>query len=49
MMKQYNPSYSPGVVARINDPWRRILAEYRPAPSWVRRYRSEMAGERRAA
>ena len=49
MMKQYNPTYSPGVVARLDDPWRRILTAYRPAPPWARRYRSEMPVELRAA
>jgi hypothetical protein len=29
MMKQYHPVYSPGLAARINDPWRRILHTYR--------------------
>jgi hypothetical protein len=38
MMKQCNPTYSPDVVARTNDPWRKILNQYRPVPSWVRPY-----------
>lgn len=49
MMKQYNPAYSPGVVARLSDPWRKILSDYRPVPPWARRYRSQMPVEGRAA
>jgi hypothetical protein len=51
MMKQCNPAYSPGVAARTNDPWRKILNQYRTVPSWVRPYRPlyrAQAGDRMA-